>query len=706
VDIYALNGVYGNPITGGINISIAGGDGANNQWYPSEIDPFAPAESIFYYTASSLSKENLPLIELPVTPKDLGKTLEYNTTGISSSGTGALRVDTGTYRIVYFAFGFEAINSASDRDTVMDRIITWFTQNDNTANDNVVTIEDVTLQPGATQNVPIRLLNSTGVGGSMVTLTFNQSIVTVTSAVAGDFDIFTPDYSNVSDGVLRVTCTKSGQDLIGDLTLATIALAAVGTSGSCELGLYAELTEADGDNVPSRTVNGTFTVVDTTPPASITSLDNLTTEQSHIEWVWNDPTDADFAKVIIYLNGAFETNVSMGAQNYNATGLDPDTEYTISTHTVDEPGNVNQTWMNDTARTKPAPQLHHINVTPTSWTLIITESMNFTATGFDQNNAEISGLVFTWNRSDAYIGNFTTINDTTVNFTAEHVGITYITAKNGGVTSEQVQVTVNDGTSTYQSNDVSSGGSSGGGGGGGASGEAYANIALRERVERQIMKNRFATYRFVKPGTDITFVNFTAMNNYGSVATVVETLHNTSTLIAAAPPGTVYKNINLWVGSAGFATEKNMENVTVSFRVNRSWIDENSVSISTIRLHGYNKSGKTWAPLPVEITGKDESDIHFKSKTTIFNQLAITCPAPVSNPRSAPMSTASLAGTGTHVPEEASPAPFNATSSQTETGTEAPAASASSSSIPGPGVVAVVVAVGSAVLLAWKKRRR
>ncbi len=251
-----------------------------------------------------------------------------------------------------------------------------------------------------------------------------------------------------------------------------------------------------------------------------------------------------------------------------------------------------------------------------------------------------------------------------------------------------------------------SSGGGGGGGGGGASGEAYANIALRERVERQIIKNRFVTYRFVKPGTDITCVNFTARNNYGSVAAVVEMLHNTSTLIAAAPPGTVYKNINLWVGSAGFATEANMENVTVSFRVNRSWIDENSVSISTIRLHGYNKSDETWMLLPVAITGKDESHIHFKSKTTIFNQLAITCPAPVSNSRSAPVPASSRFEAGTQVPEEASPAPFNATSSQTETGTEAPAASASRSSIPGQGVAAALVAVGSAALLAWKRRMR
>ena len=169
------------------------------------------------------------------------------------------------------------------------------------------------------------------------------------------------------------------------------------------------------------------------------------------------------------------------------------------------------------------------------------------------------------------------------------------------------------------------------------------------------MKDMFITYRFVKPGTDITFVNFTAVNNYGSVAAVVEMLHNTSTLISAAPPGTVYKNINLWVGSAGFATNANMENVTISFSVNRSWIDGNSVSIPEIRLHGYNKSDKTWMLLPIEITGKDESHIHFESKTAIFNQLAITCPAPVSNSMSAPAPASSRFGASAHVPEESCP---------------------------------------------------
>ena len=122
------------------------------------------------------------------------------------------------------------------------------------------------MQLGATTDVPIRLLNSTGVGGVTATLTFDPSIVDVTSVVAGDFDsVFSPDYSGVSSGILRITCTKIGTDLTGDLTIATVTLAAVATSGSCELGLSAELSTASGVAVPSSTDNGTLTISGRTP---------------------------------------------------------------------------------------------------------------------------------------------------------------------------------------------------------------------------------------------------------------------------------------------------------------------------------------------------------------------------------------------------------------------------------------------------------
>lgn len=84
-------------------------------------------------------------------------------------------------------------------------------------------------------------------------------------------------------------------------------------------------------------------------------------------------------------DGTFKTNVSKGAGNYTATRLDPNTNYTIGTHTVDDKEDVNQTWKNDTAKTLPFTGLQRINVTPTAGALHISESINFNATGHDHN---------------------------------------------------------------------------------------------------------------------------------------------------------------------------------------------------------------------------------------------------------------------------------------------------------------------------------
>ena len=53
---------------------------------------------------------------------------------------------------------------------------------------NTVSIEDVTLTQGTSIDVPIRLLNSTGVGGGSVTLTFDPAIINVTNVTVGDFE--------------------------------------------------------------------------------------------------------------------------------------------------------------------------------------------------------------------------------------------------------------------------------------------------------------------------------------------------------------------------------------------------------------------------------------------------------------------------------------------------------------------------------------
>ncbi|MCZ7358032.1 MAG: DUF2341 domain-containing protein [Candidatus Methanoperedens sp.] len=92
---------------------------------------------------------------------------------------------------------------------------------------------------------------------------------------------------------------------------------------------------------------------DSTPPASITDLTNVSYARNYINWTWTDPADADFASVSVWIDGVFKDNIARGVQFFNATGFAPDTEHIIATRTVDIYGNINQTWVNHTARTAP-----------------------------------------------------------------------------------------------------------------------------------------------------------------------------------------------------------------------------------------------------------------------------------------------------------------------------------------------------------------
>ena len=93
------------------------------------------------------------------------------------------------------------------------------------------------------------------------------------------------------------------------------------------------------------------TIPDTTPPGSVKNLNATVIGLDFINWTWTNPADEDYAKAMIYLNGEFKENVSKPVSFYNATNLTPDTLYELGIRTVDLVGNINQTWVNATART-------------------------------------------------------------------------------------------------------------------------------------------------------------------------------------------------------------------------------------------------------------------------------------------------------------------------------------------------------------------
>lgn len=104
-NLLSLQGVSGDPITDGLTLSISGGDGANNQDYPSDIDPRdATASVILTYDANR---------------------------------NGGIKADTGNFKVVYLSFGYEAINNAQDRAALMQGIVGWLISGASPAGDTV-----------------------------------------------------------------------------------------------------------------------------------------------------------------------------------------------------------------------------------------------------------------------------------------------------------------------------------------------------------------------------------------------------------------------------------------------------------------------------------------------------------------------------------------------------------------------------------------
>ncbi len=115
-------------------------------------------------------------------------------------------------------------------------------------------------------------------------------------------------------------------------------------------GICDNIYPLDAYNIDYLPLSMNYTL-DITPPTSITNLSNMSFAQNYINWTWTDPADPDFTNVSVWIDAVFKANISKGTQFYNATGFAPDSDHTISTRTIDTNGNVNQTWVNHTART-------------------------------------------------------------------------------------------------------------------------------------------------------------------------------------------------------------------------------------------------------------------------------------------------------------------------------------------------------------------
>jgi PGF-pre-PGF domain-containing protein len=174
----------------------------------------------------------------------------------------------------------------------------------------------------------------------------------------------------------------------------------------------------------------------------------------------------------------------------------------------------------------------------------------------------------------------------------------------------------------------SSGGNSGGsshksgGSSGGGSPEPAKNVEVKELSQVHVASGKPVKFDFPKNVTCVAYVSFDAKKTAGKTTTIAEQLKAKSTLASNLSSGEVYKYFNLWVGNAGFATEKNIENPVVCFKVEKSWLEDKNIDRNSVTLNRY--SDKKWSELPVKLLKEDSKYLYLTAETPGFTYFAIT----------------------------------------------------------------------------------
>ena len=177
-------------------------------------------------------------------------------------------------------------------------------------------------------------------------------------------------------------------------------------------------------------------------------------------------------------------------------------------------------------------------------------------------------------------------------------------------------------TTTVQAPPVS--GPSGGGGSGGSTGgggvvaaEPFDNILKYLTIEASLIANVPVSFNFNKvPELGVYELLITGKESENDIAMRVEVLKGTSKLVTAAPPGSVYKNINVWAGS------KRIQSGLVRFKVDNNWISTSGGGSGDVKLLKWD--GAKWIQLDTKEVSKDGAFTNFESPTETFSNFAIS----------------------------------------------------------------------------------
>ncbi|WMW25032.1 NosD domain-containing protein [Methanolobus sediminis] len=152
--------------------------------------------------------------------------------------------------------------------------------------------------------------------------------------------------------------------------------------------------------------------------------------------------------------------------------------------------------------------------------------------------------------------------------------------------------------------------------------EPESNIEMTMLSKQYVSEGKHLIYDFSDENDCLISVEFDSKKTVGYVITTVDILKGRSFLVSSSPDGETYLNMNICVGNDNFSTSEFIDNVIIKFKVDKSWIADNSINETTIRLNLYN-NGK-WTQLNSIKADEDGSYLFFEANTPTFSSFAIT----------------------------------------------------------------------------------
>jgi PGF-pre-PGF domain-containing protein len=347
--------------------------------------------------------------------------------------------------------------------------------------------------------------------------------------------------------------------------------------------------------------------VDTVPPViSNVTASSITTSSATITWTTDEPSDSivEYETTIAYgLTSSDATLVT--SHSRSLTGLSAGTTYHYRVKSTDNAGNPavssDYTFTTSSPLPPPVPDFS-MSVSPTSGSVVQGGSANATV-------------------SVSSIAGFTS----TVSLSASGLpsGATASFSSSSGTPSFNSTLTIPTSSTTptgIYTITVT-------GAGAGTTHACTYTLTVSPRVVQETPPENIPR---IEPGVPqtitvenmgITDLTINVGESVENVQISIQQLTDKPATIQIAAPGVVYQTFSIIVENL---PEDKIENVVIHFKVEKSWIAENLIVISTIVLNRYDPVNAQWVSLPTTYLGEDDTYVYFSAVSPGLSVLAIT----------------------------------------------------------------------------------